>query len=419
MTQEQKARAYDEAIERAREVIKNNPDFVRVTPQLMEEIFPELAEAEDSRISKEICDFICWATDRGCITKEQVEKSNSWLAWLEKQGDTNGTIDRDEFAQGVLRGAAINLITWIDYNAAEGNMCLSNMECKDIEDSLVSGDWGKIYAYLKKKLEKQDHPVLSNSSSIGKNEQKHDDKVEPKFHEGEWVANRFGDVWHIDSFDSKNYQVSNGDRHCYFPIEKQDEMHLWTIQDAKDGDTLACNEEILLFKSYSVQGRISLYCWYNVQTNNFHSKGVDDASLTTRNKICPATKEQHDLLFQKMKEAGYENWLKSLKDRVQPQPKQEWSKEDDVMIRDILGWLPVKSRPEYNQRRVDWLKSLKDGVQPTLAWNENDEVALESAATNYAQDKYLPVQTAQAFKAGARWVLTSLTTSSPDGQAPT
>jgi hypothetical protein len=62
--------------------------------------------------------------------------------------------------------------------------------------------------------------------------------VEPKFKDGDWVVNRFGDVWHIDSFDSKNYQVSNGDKYCYFPIKKQDEMHLWTIQDVKDGDCL-------------------------------------------------------------------------------------------------------------------------------------------------------------------------------------
>lgn len=75
---------------------------------------------------------------------------------LEKQGgDTNETINRDKFAQGVLKCAAINLITWIDYNASEGNMCLSNMECEDIEDALVSGNWDKIYAYIKKKLEKQ------------------------------------------------------------------------------------------------------------------------------------------------------------------------------------------------------------------------------------------------------------------------
>lgn len=53
--------------------------------------------------------------------------------------------------------------------------------------------------------------------------------------------------------------------------------------------------------------------------------------------------------------------------------RQEWSEEDDVMIHDILGWLPAKSRPEYNQRRVDWLKSLKGRVQPKQEWSEEDE----------------------------------------------
>ena len=52
----------------------------------------ELKEG-DERIRKEICDFICWAMDRGCITKEQVEKSNSWLAWLEKKGEQKCVID--------------------------------------------------------------------------------------------------------------------------------------------------------------------------------------------------------------------------------------------------------------------------------------------------------------------------------------
>ena len=98
----------------------------------------------------------------------------------------------------------------------------------------------------------------------------------------------------------------------------------WTIQDAKDGDILACNEEILLFKSYSaLQGRISLYCWYNGHTNNFHSKEVIDMLLTTRNKICPATKEQRDALMKAMNDAGYE-WdaeKKELKKLVEPKFK--------------------------------------------------------------------------------------------------
>lgn len=52
-----------------------------------EEILSELAESEDENIRKEIVDFICWEADRGSITTEQREKSNSWLAWLEKQGE--------------------------------------------------------------------------------------------------------------------------------------------------------------------------------------------------------------------------------------------------------------------------------------------------------------------------------------------
>ena len=34
-------------------------------------------------------------------------------------------------------------------------MCLSNMECEDIEEALVHANWSKIYGYMKKKLEKQ------------------------------------------------------------------------------------------------------------------------------------------------------------------------------------------------------------------------------------------------------------------------
>ena len=34
------------------------------------------------------------------------------------------------------------------------------------------------------------------------------DKNEPKFKVGDWVVNKLGNIWHIDSFDGKNYQVT-------------------------------------------------------------------------------------------------------------------------------------------------------------------------------------------------------------------
>ena len=117
---------------------------------------------------------------------------------------------------------------------------------------------------------------------------------------------------------SKFYQIKNITEQEYTlvgcdgsvitrPIQDVDRLaSAFTIQDAKDGDILACNEEILLFKSYSAQERISLYCWYNGQTNNFHNKEVVDVSLNKRNKIFPATKEQRDALMKAMNDAGYE-----------------------------------------------------------------------------------------------------------------
>ncbi len=41
---------------------------------------------KEERIRKEITEFILWALDRGSITECQRGKSNSWIAWLEKQG---------------------------------------------------------------------------------------------------------------------------------------------------------------------------------------------------------------------------------------------------------------------------------------------------------------------------------------------
>ena len=92
MTQEEKAKAYNEALERAKKCLDENRDTCFVRPDV---IFPELAD-KDEKIRKEIIDFICWATDRGSITKEQREKSNYWLAWLEKQGGQKPAWSEDD-----------------------------------------------------------------------------------------------------------------------------------------------------------------------------------------------------------------------------------------------------------------------------------------------------------------------------------
>lgn len=89
---EEKAKAYDKVIERAKKLHDETGfDYVKIT---LETILPELAESEDERIRKEIALFI----------KMEVEDEtvgNKWLAWLEKHKDY---VSPQMVADAYLRG---------------------------------------------------------------------------------------------------------------------------------------------------------------------------------------------------------------------------------------------------------------------------------------------------------------------------
>ena len=65
------------------------------------------------------------------------------------------------------------------------------------------------------------------------------------------------------------------------------------------------------------------------------------------------------------------NWLKSIKERVQPQPKQEWSEEDESNFQNIDSVLFYdKNLPEDTCMRLrNWLKSLKE----RYTWKPSEE----------------------------------------------
>ena len=267
MTEKEKAKAYDEAIERAKKSYGN---------RIAEEIFPELKESEDERIKKAIIEFFESEDDN---TTYSLVRKKDIISWLKKQG----------------------------------------------------------------------------KNSIN--------KIEPRFKVGDWVVNKIGDSWHIDSLDKKNYQVSDGKgNYNYFPISKQNEMHIWNIQDAKDGDVLALSwledknlwEKIIIFKKYhseGVKGLSSIPCveGYGNTFMNGKMAFTEEVPYHSKTWTCnlhPATKEQRDLLFQKIKEAGYK-WNdetktleKLLEHKFDPKTLQPF---DKVLVYDIYdiceGWV--------------------------------------------------------------------------------
>jgi len=80
LTIEQKAKAYDEALEKAHQLCT----YPTTKPFIsdLQDLFPELKESEDEKIMKEIKAFI---RSRGSQITQS--KTDAWIAWLEKQGE--------------------------------------------------------------------------------------------------------------------------------------------------------------------------------------------------------------------------------------------------------------------------------------------------------------------------------------------
>ena len=83
ITTEEKAKAYDEALERAKTLYENANGMI--LKKWVEQVFPELAESEDEKVRKEIVRFIRMEVEDEIV-------GNKWLAWLEKQKGNIGGI---------------------------------------------------------------------------------------------------------------------------------------------------------------------------------------------------------------------------------------------------------------------------------------------------------------------------------------
>ena len=127
-------------------------------------------------------------------------------------------------------------------------------------------------------------------------------KIKPKFHEGDWITCEELNTALIVNIVDDKYEVEFVDGNKGFPhIDYIDRLfHLWTIKDAKDGDVLASKDKlsILIFKNLDTS--ISFSSYYNI---------AGQGELGWSNDcFVPATKEQRDLLFQKMHESDYNGY---------------------------------------------------------------------------------------------------------------
>lgn len=116
---------------------------------------------------------------------------------------------------------------------------------------------------------------------------------------------------------SKFYQIKNITEHEYTlvdcggsvitrPIQDVDKSSsAFTIQDAKVGDVLISQySKPFIYNGNHDSIYVGSYCGISIEGR--FREATEKCHWTENVNIYPATKEQRDLLFAKMKEAGYE-----------------------------------------------------------------------------------------------------------------
>ena len=347
-------------------------------------LFPELIEDEDERIRKGIIRNLQYLMDRSeGFVKEDLQER---IAWLEKQKpNTHKREIDDAYLQGICdakhaiekQGESTRTNDEIPFDI-EIPFGANDSELQEVSYNIPEGFYAEI---------KDDRVVIK--------------KVEPKFKVVDWVIKN-GIVAQI--LDKQKYgfvglDIDGKDFFCNYG--HTDSMRLWTIGDAKDGDVLSFYLEYkgnkmvqtgIIEKYVGKHGGCSntfkVYVGVNWE-NNFQigeHMGCSD--------IRPATKEQRDLLFSKIKQAGYE-WNAEKKElkKIDVASKEGDDKRIRKAIHIYLDWLD--GREDYQPKGVytirdmiDWVikQDKKISADKVIEWLNHHELSRDDVVTSVIPD---------------------------------
>ena len=363
---------YKKALERAKSLIGDT--IIEESGQhIAEVIFPELAESEDERIRKAIHIYLDWLDGRKDCQPKGDYTIKDMIAWLEKQGENE----------------ANKMPIWKHW---KDGIC-GNGEGKPIY-LIKDGDAYSISSVLGYECDYIELSELDKSISV-KDIEKPVGKVEPKFQNGQWI------VWQNKcykvNYNGCGYElIDQNGLSTSLEYETIDgNARLWDItKDAKSGD--------LIYVSTEEKGIQAIFDKFDDGIIYFHCSLCGDFTqggympMGDVEFVCPLQKTHYQRFFQKMKEAGYE-WsdknrklshskVTKISDQVQ---KPAWSEEDEVKINRIVACLENLNVADNDilLKDVDWLKSLKDRVQPqpNQEWSEEDEKIAKTIINEFEQ----------------------------------
>ena len=317
---------YNEALERARKEYKTHESFNGFRVMLLH-IFPELEESDDERIRKKLLKmFNDMERDESILDEYGLDKLKT-IAWLEKQGESveinptefdtrlQGTYQTpDEIIEECHQDNADRIIDIItehgnpsEWNEVDENECnhilkilnlvAEEQETKGYNNLIGSVNWLKS---IKDRIQLNQSNKPQGKTALEAIKEENVDnanKVEPKFKVGDWVVRKDGGFF-FDDIKFAQITEIDGEKHWFdtaLIYLKAEDMRLWTLEDAKDGDILYSKKHNLLWRYKNTKE-----CYFcinlNYNSNNISIGGV----MVIPNDVKPATKEQRDLVFDKM-----------------------------------------------------------------------------------------------------------------------
>ena len=311
--------------------------------------------------------------------------------------------------------------------------------CQKLIDSLEQEGYGTDAKIVRDCLKQMNGEKVAMATM---DEQKSTDKVEPKV--GDWlVHNERRNIIKVVNATPLVYECVDilGYHNKMLNTAIENNYHLWTIQDAREGDVLAFSyaskNYIIIYRGLhekSFDTIMSVFCFYNVEEDKYYDEIYFFHAMNTGEVIKPATKEQRDVLMKAMTDAGYifdfdkkelkkieQSKLTEFEDAIKdmmndyrdaiddndatieevkkhaayllsliPQNPTGWSEEDENRINRLIAYFEDKESftAEDDIAYANWLKSLKDRVSPqNFAVTDEELAQAKKDAYNDALDK--------------------------------
>ena len=419
MTQEEKAKAYDEAIERAKEVYdayRFSMDMSNFNPTDIEYIFPQLAESEDERIRNEILIYI------GARQDIDLETHNRWCAYLENQKPSFRQIhDSAIWDNGLRTGVELDL------NQLEKQKEEAGYEEIPVESTPEYKLGFKAGKESEKQKEQQ--PIEMEVYEVGKGTTIYgqDYKCKKDYKEGDcwfikdviyhcrmdgYLTDQNGISWYCTPKWFNEYIYTNNelaDKEKTDFVSGQFLQCKLSFDDFKEGehywleyvgdDTYVGRSDNILNQKFHITPR-QLFTLFSQQLDEKQKeqkplKVGENAYFDPNTDMWFIKKEQnarrveryHELVFRDickhLKKEGYDGWvllLNALRNGEFKQPVTEWSEEDERIRKELIGMVKFHCADEHLGRYLNWLENRVKFLrpQPKQELSEEDKNVIET-----------------------------------------